>query len=227
MPVAPVAQSVRTPHWWVHARAEQGTVRADMQDSFAVVQDFRLGGHAFDAVAVFDGVGGMPHGGDASKTAAEALPKLLAEGVGAHKLLDRLDEAVRKTGGATTAVVALLPHDGGRGWILSAGDSSAYAVAEDGRAARLNPLDAAHGNITQCLGLGRLKGHTISWTPPAGAIILLCTDGVDGVVAPGLLSQSLRAVSGRGPVALEALFMAIRMAGSPDNATAILARRLQ
>ena len=72
-------------------------------------------------------------------------------------------------------------------------------------------------------GNSALEGHRYDWTPEPGATLLLCTDGVDGVVAPDALGEL--GLDDNPRLALDRLFDAIFEAGAPDNATAILARR--
>jgi protein phosphatase len=78
--------------------------------------------------------------------------------------------------------------------------------------------------LTMAIGVDRLlRIFRTEVSLPAGALILLCSDGLHGVVAPETITEGL--ISGQS---LEAkchyLIDAARKAGGPDNVTAIIIR---
>jgi serine/threonine protein phosphatase PrpC len=181
------------------AASDRGLVRPDNQDAFAVSPGPPL------RVGVFDGVGGLEHGGKAARAAAARLPSC-----GPH-LLSELDAVVRTTGGVTTAAVAEIANGSAR--ITWMGDSRVYRLAEDVR-----PLGPAHalpdGRLTQALGLGG-PGQIV--TVPLDAPLLLCTDGVPrrAILFP---AEDLK------PWAAQ-LVERIHRLGAPDNLTFVAVRR--
>jgi len=205
--------------WKGAALSRQGTSRTENQDqwSLAVAGDGRVP----PAVAVFDGVGGLPGGGAASLAAAAALPGLVAQGLVGDALLQRLNAEVRATRGASTCVVLSLANPVR---LVSVGDSSAYALDERGRPGRLTPSDAGLGGvILDCLGLEAMRGH-IATASRHHRRFLLCTDGVDGVVTASDLARALRDEV-EPAAALVELFARLEDAGMPDDATAVLVAR--
>ncbi|MGB0652414.1 MAG: PP2C family protein-serine/threonine phosphatase [Thermoplasmatota archaeon] len=207
--------------WAVGVRSDRGAKRPRQEDAWALAP---LGKPEEGQIvaAAFDGLGGLPRGRQAAQSAAEALAPAVEQGTTPGDLLDRLAEAVIATGGATTAVVAWLDGEG-QGHIINAGDSAAYLIM-DGHPRRANPLDRAGRHmVTDCLGYGDVRGHVTSIEVPVGASLLVCTDGVDGVVSPEALLSALEADD--PAAALEPLFDEVHANGSPDNATALLLRR--
>lgn len=215
------------PPWSVEVRAERGRVRRRQEDAWAVLFAAAFGNRSVDCFAVFDGLGGLPFGDVAAHVAARNLKRALAAGDAPPGPLGRLNQQVLSTGGATTALVATFAEENGSavGWIHSAGDSTAYRVDPLGRLWRLTPRDSfsAH-RVTDYLGAPALRGHRIGCRLEPGEALLLCTDGVDGVLTADEAARALAARPVNGEGALDRAFDLIDLRGGPDNATVLLAR---
>lgn len=213
--------------WLVVVRSVVGRVRRRLEDAWRILPDGRLGDRRVHAFAIFDGLGGMPRGQEGAWAAADALDRTLEASGSPDALLERLNEPVVATGGNTTADVALFFADEspGDGVLLAIGDSSAYDLWEGGPR-RLAPHDATGPtSLTDFLGLSSIGGHTVGLHVPAGGNLVLCTDGVDGVVGERRLLPLLEA--GPDDLAREAdqVLRHVEDAGSPDNATVVAAHR--
>ncbi|HUR25716.1 MAG TPA: hypothetical protein VM327_06870 [Candidatus Thermoplasmatota archaeon] len=187
--------------------------------------DLEVAGGQVDAFAVFDGVGGMPGGSEASQTAARFLRAVLAQVARADQVLPLLSATVAKaTRGMSTAALLLSSTSGD--WIASAGDSSVYVLA-GGRPMRVNQHDSAgHGHLTAALGGKIGDGHAVPVGVVVGTSLLLCTDGIDAVLPSHKLVRPLSApISGMGE-AVDRLVADVLRHGAPDNATVVLARRI-
>jgi PPM family protein phosphatase len=145
-------------------------------------------------------------------------------------------------GAATTATTAALTGD--RVYLASAGDSRAYLlrgrrleqITQDDtliehlrRTGQLTPenaeLVADHKNVITRL-LGRLEPLTVEVStldPRLGDTLLLCTDGLSGVVGDRALRDTLLRQRDVG-VACRVLVDAALRAGGPDNVSVIVAR---
>jgi protein phosphatase len=145
-----------------------------------------------------------------------------------------------------TTLVAVL-ETGDELAIASVGDSRAYVLDEDGF--RVITEDQTWVNeVGRPLGLDEqsLKNHPMrhvltmaigastaltvnfySVSLKQGGLVLICSDGLHGVVDPGKLEDILRA--GQRGVSLEqscrVLVEAAKSAGGPDNVTAVLVRK--
>ncbi len=192
-----------------------------MTDAWRVLPDAHVGARRLMVAAVFDGVDGMPNGGKAARAAAAALEDALAEGM--DGVLGRLDAVAQDAGGASTAVVVALDPTGADGGLACVGDSSAYVLSGD-RLRRITPRDVSGLALADHLGHGGVEGHVLPLAL-GKAPLLLCTDGVDGVVGAQELEDLLRAPAGIRDVAFEMLFEQVLARGAPDNATAILVSR--
>jgi serine/threonine protein phosphatase PrpC len=220
---ASLEREVATPGWAIQAAAAKGATRPTMQDAIAIEPAVETGRGRVDAVGVFDGVGGMPRGAEAASAAAAGLRPAVAGAASPQAALERLQETVQRTRGATTAVVAWL-GPAGAAEVAWCGDSAAYALDGRGGVQPVTRPDAEGGFITQCLGLARMRPHAATLALPVGAAVLLCSDGVDGVVGPSLLRDALQPGGPDAP-RLRAILAAVAAAGAPDNAAVVLARR--
>jgi protein phosphatase len=203
-------------------------------------------------LAVADGVGGAARGSHASKTAIETLaavmqaadpddlPPALADAfASAQEAVAALAEG--EDAPATTLVAVLIDHD--QAWITNVGDSRAYLVsegrlhrltddhswvAEQVRAGRLT-AEEARGNdmrnvITRALGTADARPDFYGPGELAsGEAILLCSDGLHGVVPEDEIAQVL---DGHLPVraAASRLIQMANDAGGPDNISVVLFR---
>lgn len=145
----------------------------------------------------------------------------------------------RVAGSTTTLVAALVSRT--RAVVAHLGDSRAYLHREH----RLHPLTVDHSLIQALVDAGDvppaqadhhpargvLTRH-VAMTPPAlpdttaidlraGDRILLCSDGLHGVLDAELLTLTLDASSDPGQVC-DALIGAANNAGGPDNITAVV-----
>jgi protein phosphatase len=197
---------------------------------------------------VADGVGGSVGGAVASRLVVEALsaadPDDLAAGVA--RANTRLGDAVAADPGlagmaTTLTVVALAGPDL---VVAHVGDSRAY-LWRDGHLAQLTRdqtlvqslLDAgvitaeqARAHPYRSVVLGALHGadddlaHLVIATVPArpGDRVLICSDGLSGVVEAGMLARVL-AEERRPCAAVTRLVRAALAAGTQDNVTAVVA----
>ncbi|MEA3202655.1 MAG: Protein phosphatase [Thermoplasmata archaeon] len=210
--------------WDAWVRSEVGAVRRRLEDSW-MVGEARMAGEAWDAHAVFDGLGGSPNGQEAAWAAAKGLARAMARATGPRNVLRELDADVLATGGASTAAVLLSAQARpGECWLLGAGDSSVHVLATPGS---LLPHDRAglHA-VTDCLGMPLRRGHALRLRVGPGKALLLCTDGVDQVAGLDAVRECLAAPAAQSEAALDRLLACVEARGSPDNATALLVRRL-
>ena len=204
-------------------------------------------------LVVADGVGGLPGGEVASRTAVDALVATArAAAAEAPELLLRAAFAAanaavraRQRGSldrmSTTLVAALVRDD--TAWVANIGDSRAYLVA-DGEARQLtldhswveesiraglmspdDPLATLSRNIiTRAIGL-EAEADVDVFGPvdlPPGSVLLLCTDGLHGVLDDEAIADAVTASAGDYA---RALVDVVLSAGAPDNvAVALLAK---
>lgn len=225
IPIQPAAEERRVGRWAFTIRSELGLVRRRLEDAWVLLPDATLGQRRVTAWGVFDGLGGMPHGAEAAAAAANHLPVVLEAATRPEGVLARLNPHVQETKGATTAVLAIASADLEEVLVLSVGDSAAYLVTLAGTLQAINEKDSDGPYVvTDYLGNANIAGHVHPLGVPPGSALFLCTDGVDGVVKETDLGTYLRAPN--DAASLRALFDEIHRRGAPDNATAILARRL-
>lgn len=178
------------------------------------------------------------------------LPFLLGEAPGADmdpitEILKRaVEEANEKVnrqvpGGGTTLTSALVL--GHRAYIAHVGDSRAYLLADQemrqltqdhsfvGRLMELGELSAEEANahpqrhvLYRAVGQGEnLDIDTYQYALPGGCRLLLCSDGLSGVLSDEEIERTIR--SEPSPqAACDRLVEAANAAGGPDNVTAIL-----
>jgi protein phosphatase len=146
--------------------------------------------------------------------------------------------------GMGTTIVAMLHHGGGRTWIANVGDSRAYLanghglreitedqtwVNEVGRklgigedALRVHPMRHV---LTMAVGVSnplRVNTYGLQLTP--GAQVLLCSDGLHGVISDQAIGELLADSRQDLQQKCKALIDAAREAGGPDNVTVVLLR---
>ena len=202
---------------------------------------------------VSDGLGGADGGELAATLAVTALgavaPRLLAQ-PGNCDLVPaclctisrqiRLQAARLGNGMGATLVLGLI-HPGGLD-LYNLGDSRAYLLwegtlrqlsrdhttAQSFREMGLPPPPPGHDGLTQYLGMDEEEGsadpHHLHTSFPPGARLLLCSDGLTGMVADGGIAQLLQAAPTPAQ-AVRALTDAALAAGGRDNITALVVER--
>lgn len=211
----------------VGCRSEIGHVRKRNEDALLVEPETGV-------YAVADGMGGHPAGDVASAVAIARFKEVMSEYDGsdpaatvtgaleeAHAaVLAAAEEEPGRRGMGSTAVVALVTPN--EAWVGHVGDSRCYLLA-DGR--ELRPLTADHGAggyLTQALGLERGIEPDLAQVPlAAGDRLLLCTDGLTGMVGDAKIAAILRAADG-AQAAADALTAAALAAGGVDNVTTVV-----
>lgn len=214
----------------VHLHAHQGNRRHRIEDAWAIVEGARLGAQQVDAFAVFDGLGGVPNGQEAAWSAADALRDVLLRAHAPEEILGLLNDVVLPTGGSTTATILLVARQDAstrNAWLLSIGDSSAYAALDGRPFERLNPQDRIDRHVlSDWLGRPHPGGHLRTLELHPGDTAVLCTDGADEVAGARALEPVVDAGADATPAALDHLFDGILEAGAPDNATVLVVRCL-
>jgi PPM family protein phosphatase len=158
-----------------------------------------------------------------------------------NQVMNAASNDVNLEGMGTTLVAAL--EAGPEILIASVGDSRAYVyqgdeligitedqtwVHEVGRrlgidetSLRSHPMRHV---LTMAIGVSpELRVHSYALKPQAGAEVLLCSDGLHGVVEEGVIAEAL---AGNGSLESKCrkLIEAARAAGGPDNITTVLLR---
>ena len=232
----------------LQAHTDIGLVRATNQD-VALAEELR-GGRSLLVVA--DGVGGLPGGEVASRTAVDTLAEALrtagdeAPDAALRRAFAAANDAVRagQEGGlarmSTTLVAAVVRE--GTAWVANIGDSRAYLVANgeaqqltldhswveegirSGELAPDDPLVALNRHvITRAIGLDA-NAEVDVFGPldlASGGVLLLCTDGLHGVLDDRAIAAVVAASEGSYARDLVDVVLA---AGAPDNvAVAVLA----
>jgi protein phosphatase len=202
--------------------------------------------------AVADGMGGALAGEVASRITVQTLAELVEEGSDEERLAavvrlanrrvaEQAASDPRASGMGSTVTAALV---GPRAVVFAhVGDSRAYLwrgggltrlsddhslVAEWVRAGALAPEEAAQhpqrSVITRALGADWQVDIDV-WTTPAraGDVILLCTDGLSGLVDDAAVARIL-GENDALDVAVHALVDAANAAGGEDNITAVALR---
>jgi protein phosphatase len=226
---------------------DPGCVRKNNEDYFLVKPEAGL-------YVVADGMGGAQAGERASKVAAETVFEVVsnADNGGAELLSQAFKEANQQVRtlastdasleGMGTTLVALL-ECGDRLEVASVGDSRCYLFADNSLSAvsvdqtwvqevgrrlgieeaRLKTHPMRHV-LTMAIGASAgLRIHTYTLARQPGAQILLSSDGLHGVVPEETISEALaseRTLESKCHYLIEAA----RMAGGPDNITAVLLR---
>ncbi len=198
--------------------------------------------------AVCDGMGGALAGEVASGLATETLAAKVREGSGLLEAAEAANAAVfakaesdpDHTGMGTTLTGVLFEGDSGR--FVHIGDSRAYLL----RAGELRQLSADHSLVGEMVREGRLTEEEAAVHPhrsvlsralgtepsvaidefavdlEEGDVLLLCSDGLSGVVP----AAGLRKALGRDDPqdAAARLIAEARKRGGPDNITAVVLR---
>lgn len=230
--------------WQAFGISDQGCVRENNEDAYYVGPD--------GLYILADGMGGAQAGERASRLAIDTLLEALSQKGEGERLRPAFEEANRRVmtaaasdasldGMGTTLVAAMA--QGTDLLVASVGDSRAYvfdggrllAITEDqtwvnevGR--RLGMDDASlrthpmRHMLTMAIGLSsQLRVHLYSLKPREGTQVLLCTDGLHGVIPEARIATELGSGASLEEKA-RALVEAAKLAGGPDNVTLILLR---
>jgi PPM family protein phosphatase len=221
--------------------SDRGLVRPTNEDSFFLREGL---------YAVCDGMGGARGGEVASQMACLGLLGLNPESAGQQDLREAIEGANRSIAhrgageehlmGMGTTLTAVMVKEG-RMTLAHVGDSRAYLlrdgdleqlsedhswVGEMVRRGELTPAQAAihpHRNvITRVLGTeGEVQPDVIEQPAKPGDRVLLCSDGLTGMVADTEILELL--ASGEGPQeTAEMLVKAAVAAGGEDNVTVVV-----
>ncbi len=221
------------------ALSDIGLHRKTNEDAFVVAPPL---------FAVCDGMGGAQAGEVASGLAAETLaagvaagrPLLAAAEQANAAVFQRAHEDSDHSGMGTTLTAVVL--EGDTGHFVHIGDSRAYLL----RDGALEQLSDDHSLVGEMLRDGRLSENEAASHPHrsilsralgteslaridefavdlrAADVLLLCSDGLSGVVSAAAIGQALgRADPGEAAAELIAL---ARQHGGPDNITAVVLR---
>jgi PPM family protein phosphatase len=223
--------------------SDPGCVRQNNEDFYLI--------SPAGAYIVADGMGGAQAGEHASKLAVETVASYLqnAPAPDAETLFQAFREANQRVmkeaasnpeleGMGTTLVAAL--ESGPELLIASVGDSRVYVydgelktitedqtwVNEVGRrlgidetSLKTHPMRHV---LTMAIGVSpELRVHSYTVHPHPGELILISSDGLHGVIEPGVIADKL---SGNGSLQAkcERLIDAAKQAGGPDNITVVL-----
>ena len=221
-------------------RTHRGRVRRTNEDAYLAVPPL---------FAVADGLGGLAAGEVASRIAMEALSASVSGLLSPDALVGLLQaahEAIRRAaadddrlaGMGTTCTCLLVA--GGVAEIAHVGDTRAYCLRagrlelltrdhslaqELVRIGRLSELEAtvhsSRNTLTRALGApGELQVDRVSWPLASGDRLLLCSDGLNGLVSDGGIAELL---GGDTPSeSAERLLRAALEAGGTDNVTALV-----
>jgi serine/threonine protein phosphatase PrpC len=227
------------------ARTHPGAVRAANEDAFLCRPDLGL-------FAVIDGMGGQQAGRHAAELTREAL---LAAGEPARGLMEaseriRAAAAERPELAGMGCVASALRIAGRTGLIAHVGDTRVYLTGSAGceqltrdhtvAASEQERLDIPHhragvlagrNQVTSDLGAvhaGDLWFDRLEVLLEAGALLLLCSDGLPAAVGADELYERLRAsrraASSPEEVADELILRALER-GARDNVTAVVVRQ--
>lgn len=178
-------------------------------------------------LVVADGLGGLPKGDLASKAAVDTFlekarlnfpptPKAI------NNLMHEVNQAVIKTGGATTLCAAII--DQSELTVVNIGDSRAYLWQEQ----KLRQITIDHrlfpgSNIlTRCLGTqAQARADLFPEKLKAGDLLLLCTDGLTDVLSDEEVAKTLRVGSGPEEIAHQLIEETLQR-GASDNVSLIV-----
>lgn len=223
------------------SRSDSGLVRQLNEDRVFAACDRTRG-----AFAVADGMGGHEHGELASSEAVRMIGESLRPGesddaASFQELFRLIDKSIHEKvrGGGTTLVAATIVD--GLLTVAHTGDSRAYLM-RDGilqrltiddslveslvEAGKITPAEARvhprRNVLLKALGPGRADApHVASMRFSAGDVLMLCSDGLHGVVDDtGIAREMLRATNVAD--ACDRLVAAAIAGGAPDNVSVVI-----
>lgn len=167
-------------------------------------QDSMFANSKMGIYGVFDGVGGIVNGGEASQAAARAiaewsnnpqLSKAYCPGGYLAEVLDWVNDRVCREGrgGQTTASLVKVGKLDGKKYLSFAqvGDSRIYIVNKNGNIYRVTRDEGSGNIITNSLGSSfgkKCRQYGGYWLKP-GDRIVVCSDGITGDGEPNLMSD--------------------------------------
>jgi len=232
------------------ARSHPGQVRPQNEDAYAINNDRGLlivadgmGGHAAGEVASWMAVTSVSDAiAEARMTPCSPSALLIAEIQKANGHIFAAAQQDPATSGMGTTIVAALSV-GDRVAIAHVGDSRAYLL----RGRHIEQLTEDHTVANQCRLLGidtthlpalEARAHSLTralgtdehvdvdvrmFEPLAGDVLLLCSDGLTGVLDDRVIA-SILAGHRELDAAAEQLVTCANACGGPDNITVVLAR---
>jgi protein phosphatase len=219
-----------------------GLVREANEDAVFPETDGRGGGPIMAAVA--DGMGGHAAGEVASRVAMEAVSSQEAEEldaatrvVAANRAVLAAVEADRKLSGMGTTMTLGIFDENGVLHVGHVGDSRAYLFREG----ELRQITTDHTLVAELVAMGRLSSEALTTHPQRHMItralgmaeievdahdmtvlpgdrVLICSDGLTGMVTDAEIAQTLSEISG-AEAAAWSLVEAANRAGGLDNTT--------
>ena len=209
--------------------------REEQEDSFAVLNATALAELSSQGLfaLVADGMGGMEGGRQASEWAADFFVQLFRERDPKRSVPEWFyqsvhvvsDSVYRQFGGrsGTTLVAVHLLED--RLHWLSVGDSAIY-LARDGGVFQLTRAeqDEDARRLTSFVGIDRLAEVDLNLRPltlKRGDALLVCSDGISGVLTPPELLEAMTLAPKEGAELLEHMVLEKGVPGQ-DNYTGIL-----
>jgi PPM family protein phosphatase len=226
------------------AYTDIGRVREENQDDYLINEELLL-------YIVADGMGGMDKGREAARYTVQAVDEYVRAKIagGQEDPVELLTRALAAAGAGffqavggnsgSTVVAALLAED--KAVVANLGDSPAYLLrggelllltrehnlanllVEGGR---LDPKKAkdhpSRHQLTAFVGMkGRLPVHVAEFEPAAGDRLLLCSDGLTGMVAEQEIAALLKVEPALHQTARQLVRLA-NQAGGYDNTTVLL-----
>ncbi|MCA1595942.1 MAG: protein phosphatase 2C domain-containing protein, partial [Chloroflexi bacterium] len=231
------------PRMQIVGLSDLGKVRENQEDSW-VVREPATGSERRQSgrlLVVADGIGGSRAGEVASGLAAGAIPDTYFAASGTprarlraavqeanHCILEGAETTPQNRGMGTTVVAAVIHGD--RLVVAWVGDSRAYLVRDrallcltrDHRGSNLGAIGASGGGLSRWLGMAIAVDPDIrEILLHPGDRILLCTDGLHGVVREDDILRS--SGSSASSWASSLVQLALKQ-GAPDNVTVICAQ---
>jgi len=228
----------------VHGRSDVGQVRAGNEDAllmlgtvFAVADG--MGGHRGGEVASATALRPLAElDGRGFDDASAALDALSAAAIAANTEVGRRSRTEPELEGMGTTLTAAL-IDGDDAHLVHVGDSRAYllrdgalvqltddhtlvqALIDQGRITRDEASEHPHRSvITRAIGVGSdVEVDRLSVTLADGDVLLLCSDGLTGVVDDDEIAQVLTEHGAHA--AVDELIARANSAGGPDNITVL------
>ena len=237
-----LATRARTGEWAVAGCTHRGQVRSRNEDAFSLSTDAGL-------VVVSDGVGGLSAGATASRLVTEQVTSHVLSGSTLRAAIEQthLDVIQHFKGGARAGATAVAAQfQPGNVNICWAGDSRAY-LWRDGA---LSQLTRDHSLMEKLLSIGLITPEealvhphknvivsavgvedpnsefevsTVKLVPRPGDLLLLCSDGLHGFMAPDEIANELEQATDEADAVVRLLQKTLRDTPAGDNLTVVCA----